>query len=464
MSTKNEKFRAAFQVAFDICIYRPVLGAQHEYRTSKMTVMSLKGTNKDDETGINYVPMYYGAHTYSVHPDDVEFALKYHGSGNSSWDWAASSWKKDTNKGESVPTMADELVSFDYSIGNRGTRGNTSDNKLRVDFVLSDNSNISLGDQIVETKYIWEDMGGPGKGDFKTYEESFVVPYDMAPGSTLWYMGVVLDREDEFDEWEENGENGNNRTYLASRLEVNDCTWHNVTSSPINTITYHEFDYNHWMNYRVEDFPWWTPEHIVVQVQPIDDETLDGVVVVNGEVFELSGWYTDLRVEFTGEPIVFRIHPATEKPRQIRLEWWAEADDWVPAWGGPDDPIDPNCDVQLDDGLYCTPIKTENNAVEIPIEHYGDAWARLSGFPSSWIPTDIAISFVNSNSFELPSGTVEAYTSNGMVSFNIESTQWYQQIQVPYSREGNIDLKFKDIVFSPGMDMGLEVQWWPVSM
>lgn len=159
---------------------------------------------------------YCGAHTMAPHPDDVDFGLTYHGSGNASWEFGASGFR--LSGGNRTLTMSSgttyvcpgDSVSYTWSYGNRGTRSLTSSNRASTKILLSTNTTISSFDTSVHNWTVYT-----GRGGFSTLSSSFTVPSSLS-WNTTYYIGVWIDDDGDFSETYEN----NNTTHLARRIRV----------------------------------------------------------------------------------------------------------------------------------------------------------------------------------------------------------------------------------------------------
>jgi hypothetical protein len=159
---------------------------------------------------------YCGSHAMAPHPDDVAFAIKYHGSGNNSWEFGASGFRLFggnrtlTLPNETVSVCPGDSVFYRWSWGNRGTRNVSSSNPVHAKIVLSSNRTISNFDTAVAWWNVWG-----AQGWFGTHSGNFTVPSSVSYNTT-YYIGAYVDYDNRFSETHGN----NNTTYLARRVYV----------------------------------------------------------------------------------------------------------------------------------------------------------------------------------------------------------------------------------------------------
>jgi len=186
------------------------LGLKHDNRL--MSVMNNAGTGTGNNHG-----KYCGPRKDAPHPDDLDFAFKYHGSSSKSFDLAASGFFLDASS-RRVLTMSagttsvcqGDSLDYAFSIANRGTEAITEDNPANWKVVLSTNNIISNFDLSIADGTVWT-----GRGGFTVASYSTTVPASAVPGQT-YFLGAIVDHDGKFSEYYEN----NNATYLGRRVRV----------------------------------------------------------------------------------------------------------------------------------------------------------------------------------------------------------------------------------------------------
>lgn len=186
------------------------LGLKHY--NGAMSVMNNKGTTAGNNHG-----KYCGPHRDAPHPDDLDFAFKYHGSGNASYDLGASGFYLNGSQ-RRVLTMSagttrvcpgDTFV-YTFSWGNRGTQAITSANDMNWKVVLSTNNIITNSDVTMATGWAYAPRGA-----FPLLSFAGTIPSGVSYGTT-YHVGAIVDYNSQFSEYYEN----NNATYLARRVQI----------------------------------------------------------------------------------------------------------------------------------------------------------------------------------------------------------------------------------------------------
>lgn len=186
------------------------LGLKHY--NGAMSVMNNKGTTAGNNHG-----KYCGPHRDAPHPDDLDFAFDYHGSGNSSYDLGASGFYLNSaqrrvltmSPGTTYVCPGDSFV-YTFSWGNRGTQNITSSNVMNWKVVLSTNDTITNSDITMATGWAYA-----GRGAFPLLSFSGKIPSGVSYGTT-YYLGAIVDYNSKFSEYYEN----NNATYLGRRVKI----------------------------------------------------------------------------------------------------------------------------------------------------------------------------------------------------------------------------------------------------
>lgn len=186
------------------------LGLKHDNRA--MSVMNNTGTTRGNNHG-----KYCGPHKDAPHPDELDFAFKYHRSDRTSFDLAASGFFLDANGRRSLTMAAGttsvcpgDSLDYSFSIANRGTESVTQDNPANWKVVLSTNNIISNFDLDIAFGTVWLTRGG-----FWVASYSTTIPASAIAGQT-YFLGAIVDHDSRFSEYYEN----NNATYLGRRVRI----------------------------------------------------------------------------------------------------------------------------------------------------------------------------------------------------------------------------------------------------
>lgn len=213
-----------------------------------------------------------------------------------------------------------------------------------------------------------------------------------------------------------------------------------ANASATNQISYFNTNMPYW--YNITMFPSWHPKTITIQIQPTDGQTLSGYAVVEGVSYPLSGYYTDIRIAYVGQPnITAKI--TAEAGRQYRAEWWADMSTppnptyYLTSLFGED-----NSQPPVQSGIAVNSVNTYTAFTVNPTQA-----VLLSNFPS-WGPQAIVLQ-VQPDDGRSMEGSV---TVNGS-TYNLAG--WNQDIRIPYTNQGSIQA-----VFSSPTPRNLKIQWW----
>jgi hypothetical protein len=151
-----------------------------------------------------------------VYADDAAYGIAFHGSGQTSFDLAVSSWMRASNQSGTL-TMADSIqsgctgssIAYTATWTNKGTQAIAPGSPATLKVYLSSDDTITTSDILVQT---WSISGT--QGSTSTWTSSITIPSSLTLNAT-YRLGIIVDPSNTIAEHIEN----NNISRLSRRVK-----------------------------------------------------------------------------------------------------------------------------------------------------------------------------------------------------------------------------------------------------